>query len=78
MGVRELWTVLAPVKEQLPISALAGKTLAVDLSGWVCQASSIPRFISQLHNNFPLPYTRRVATQCRVITMYVKIVSCLN
>ena len=40
MGVKDLWTVISPVKEQCSLSSLSGKTLAVDLSGWVCQANT--------------------------------------
>ena len=38
MGVHGLWPILAPASQSIPLSRLAGRTLAVDLSGWVCQA----------------------------------------
>lgn len=38
MGVKDLWTILVPVRRENSLEDLAGKTLAVDLSGWVCQA----------------------------------------
>ena len=38
MGVHHLWSILASVGKQTALSDLVGKTLAVDLSGWVCQA----------------------------------------
>ena len=40
MGVKDLWTILAPIKQEIGLADLAGKTLAVDLSGWVCQADT--------------------------------------
>lgn len=40
MGVKDLWTIIAPVKQEKGLSDLAGQTLAVDLSGWVCQADT--------------------------------------
>ena len=39
MGVHGLWPVLSPASQSIPLSRLAGRTLAVDLSGWVCQAN---------------------------------------
>lgn len=38
MGVYHLWSILTSVGKQTALSHLVGKTLAVDLSGWVCQA----------------------------------------
>ena len=38
MGVKSLWSVLSHVREDCSLHDLAGKTLAVDLSGWICQA----------------------------------------
>ena len=38
MGVHHLWSILSSVGKQTALSDLVGKTLAVDLSGWVCQA----------------------------------------
>ena len=40
MGVKDLWTILAPVKREKSLTDLAGLRLAVDLSGWVCQAET--------------------------------------
>ena len=40
MGVKDLWTILAPVKREKSLGDLSGKKLAVDLSGWVCQADT--------------------------------------
>ncbi len=40
MGVKELWALLSPIKQELPLSELRGKTVAVDLSCWICQANT--------------------------------------
>lgn len=41
MGVKDLWKVLSPVaKKSVPVKSLAGKTLAVDLSGWIVEFRS--------------------------------------
>ena len=41
MGVRDLWKVLSRAKRKVDIRDLRGKTLAVDLSWWVCEFSSV-------------------------------------
>ncbi|MBN3284919.1 GEN endonuclease, partial [Polyodon spathula] len=41
MGVNELWSILEPVRESVPLRSLSGKTLAVDLSLWVCEAQAV-------------------------------------
>lgn len=38
MGVTQLWNILEPVKRQGDLASLKGKTLCVDLSGWICEA----------------------------------------
>ena len=38
MGVNHLWTILDCVKRQKSLASLSGKTLCVDLSGWICEA----------------------------------------
>ena len=38
MGVKDLWRVLSHVHEDCHLKELSCKTLAVDLSGWICQA----------------------------------------
>ncbi|XP_062581216.1 flap endonuclease GEN homolog 1-like [Saccostrea cucullata] len=41
MGVKDLWKVLSPVAQKsVPVKSLAGKTLAVDLSGWIVEFRS--------------------------------------
>ena len=41
MGVKGLWRVLQPVREQVPITSLRGKVLAVDLAIWVVQSETV-------------------------------------
>ncbi|XP_072015044.1 flap endonuclease GEN homolog 1-like [Amphiura filiformis] len=41
MGVKDLWTILAPVKKHQPIASLKGQTIAVDLSIWVCESITV-------------------------------------
>ena len=38
MGVNQLWSILEPVKQEHNVSSLSGKTVCVDLSGWICEA----------------------------------------
>ncbi|KAL1117366.1 hypothetical protein AAG570_004692 [Ranatra chinensis] len=39
MGVKELWSILSPVCDKKSLWELEGKTLAIDLSCWVCDSS---------------------------------------
>ncbi|XP_044516299.1 flap endonuclease GEN homolog 1 [Gracilinanus agilis] len=43
MGVNDLWQILEPVKQHAPLQSLQGKTLAVDLSFWVCEALTVKK-----------------------------------
>uniref|UniRef100_A0A8C5R3H0 GEN1 Holliday junction 5' flap endonuclease n=1 Tax=Leptobrachium leishanense TaxID=445787 RepID=A0A8C5R3H0_9ANUR len=45
MGVHELWSILEPVKHHVPLHSLRGKTLAVDLSIWACEAQTIKKMV---------------------------------
>ena len=38
MGVKDLWLVLHKAQKRVTLKELSGKKLAVDLSGWICQA----------------------------------------
>ena len=38
MGVKQLWSILEPVKKKENLSTLSNKTLCVDLSVWICEA----------------------------------------
>ncbi|NXG84207.1 GEN endonuclease, partial [Stercorarius parasiticus] len=45
MGVTNLWQILEPVRQPVNLSSLKGKTLAVDLSMWVCEAQTVKKMI---------------------------------
>ncbi|KAM6354885.1 flap endonuclease GEN homolog 1 [Podargus strigoides] len=45
MGVTNLWQILEPVRQPISLSSLKGKTLAVDLSLWVCEAQTVKKMI---------------------------------
>lgn len=45
MGVTSLWQILEPAKQHVPLSSLGGKTLAVDLSLWVCEAQMVKKMM---------------------------------
>uniref|UniRef100_A0A8C0F0E2 Flap endonuclease GEN homolog 1 n=1 Tax=Bubo bubo TaxID=30461 RepID=A0A8C0F0E2_BUBBB len=45
MGVTNLWQILEPVRQPINLSSLKGKTLAVDLSLWVCEAQTVKKMI---------------------------------
>ncbi|XP_050501877.1 flap endonuclease GEN isoform X1 [Diabrotica virgifera virgifera] len=44
MGIKHLWTVLTPYCERKPLYELQGKTVAVDLSCWICEAQNIAEY----------------------------------
>ncbi|KAM6324351.1 flap endonuclease GEN homolog 1 [Aegotheles albertisi] len=45
MGVTNLWQILEPVRQPVSLSTLKGKTLAVDLSLWVCEAQTVKKIM---------------------------------
>ncbi|XP_039916135.1 flap endonuclease GEN homolog 1 isoform X2 [Hirundo rustica] len=45
MGVTSLWQILEPVRQPVNLSSLRGKTLAVDLSLWVCEAQTVKKMV---------------------------------
>ncbi|NWY71896.1 GEN endonuclease, partial [Erithacus rubecula] len=45
MGVTHLWQILEPVRQPVNMSSLRGKTLAVDLSLWVCEAQTVKKMV---------------------------------
>ncbi|XP_034233353.1 flap endonuclease GEN [Thrips palmi] len=47
MGVKDLWQVLAPVCERKSLWELQDKSVAVDLSAWVCDSQNIVEHSSQ-------------------------------
>ncbi|XP_060835112.1 flap endonuclease GEN [Rhopalosiphum padi] len=47
MGVKNLWSLLTPVAEKMPLWELHGKVIAIDLSGWVCDSENFNQNMSQ-------------------------------
>uniref|UniRef100_A0A8D8T496 Flap endonuclease GEN n=1 Tax=Cacopsylla melanoneura TaxID=428564 RepID=A0A8D8T496_9HEMI len=47
MGVKDLWTILTPICERKPIWELQDKTIAIDLSAWICDSSTVAEHCSQ-------------------------------
>jgi flap endonuclease GEN len=47
MGVKNLWPLLSPVAEKVPLWELQNKIVAIDLSGWVCDSENFNSNISQ-------------------------------
>ena len=45
MGVNDLWQILEPVKQHVHLHSFSGKTVAVDLSLWVCEAQTVKKMI---------------------------------
>lgn len=41
MGVKDLWCILSPLCDTKPLYELQGKTIAIDLSGWVVDSQLI-------------------------------------
>lgn len=44
MGIKDLWTILSPLCERKPLYELEGKTIAIDLSCWICEAQNIAEY----------------------------------
>ena len=70
MGVHQLWQLLAPVSDKIPLTSLKGKTIAVDLSSWIVE--SIQAF---KRPNIPKPHLRNLFFRCVYLTrLGVKLV----
>ena len=41
MGVKDLWTILEPVKQHKRLAELQGQVIAVDLSIWIVEAKTL-------------------------------------
>lgn len=48
MGVQDLWSIIGPIGESVPLYSLTGKTLAVDLSLWVCEAQHVQAMMGKI------------------------------
>uniref|UniRef100_A0A8C2B1W4 Uncharacterized protein n=1 Tax=Cyprinus carpio TaxID=7962 RepID=A0A8C2B1W4_CYPCA len=71
MGVSELWSILDPVRQCVPLYSLSGKTLAVDLSLWVCEAQHVQGMMGRVTK----PHLRNLFFRVSSLTlMGVKLV----
>lgn len=50
MGVKGLWSLLTPFCDRRPLYELEGKTIAIDLAGWVCEALTVVDYSVQSRN----------------------------
>ncbi len=61
MGVTNLWQILQPIARPLSINEIENKTIAIDLSIWICENSSI-----QYGTNPCIkPYLRTLFFRCK-------------
>ncbi|XP_056311135.1 flap endonuclease GEN homolog 1 [Danio aesculapii] len=71
MGVSELWSILEPVRQSVSLYSLSGKTLAVDLSLWVCEAQHVQGMMGRVTK----PHLRNLFFRVSSLTlMGVKLV----
>ncbi|XP_028253394.1 flap endonuclease GEN homolog 1 [Parambassis ranga] len=71
MGVHDLWSIVEPVRESVPLYSLSGKTLAVDLSLWVCEAQHVQAMMGKVTK----PHLRNLFFRVSSLTlMGVKLV----
>ncbi|CAB1340100.1 unnamed protein product [Coregonus sp. 'balchen'] len=71
MGVHDLWSILGPVREAVPLYSLTGKTLAVDLSLWVVEAQHVQAMMGKVTK----PHLRNLFFRVSSLTlMGVKLV----
>ncbi|PNI72686.1 GEN1 isoform 6, partial [Pan troglodytes] len=71
MGVNDLWQILEPVKQHIPLRSLGGKTIAVDLSLWVCEAQTVKKMMGSVMK----PHLRNLFFRISYLTqMDVKLV----
>lgn len=67
----ELWSILDPVRQCVPLYSLAGQTLAVDLSLWVCEAQHVQGMMGKVTK----PHLRNLFFRVSSLTlMGVKLV----
>ncbi|ELW71998.1 Flap endonuclease GEN like protein 1 [Tupaia chinensis] len=71
MGVNDLWQILEPVKQHIDLHNLVGKSIAVDLSLWVCEAQTVKKMIGTVMK----PHLRNLFFRISYLTqMDVKLV----
>ncbi|KAJ8956127.1 hypothetical protein NQ318_016582 [Aromia moschata] len=74
MGIKHLWTILTPFCERKPLYELQRKTVAVDLSCWICEAQNIAEYQVQ-----PRMYLRNLYFRtCYLLLMEVNPVFVLE
>ncbi|XP_065178962.1 flap endonuclease GEN-like isoform X2 [Sycon ciliatum] len=66
MGVLTLWPMLEAAREVCDLQVLSGKTLAVDLSGWICEACALRATIGKINKPHLRTLFFRVAQLCRL------------
>lgn len=62
MGIKHVWPILSPFCERRPLYELEGKTVAVDLSCWICEAQNIAEY--EVQPRMYLRYILQVYTYC--------------
>ncbi|KAM8832653.1 flap endonuclease GEN homolog 1 [Spinachia spinachia] len=71
MGVHDLWPIVEPIRESVPLYSLSGMTLAVDLSLWVCEAQHVHAMVGRVTK----PHLRNLFFRASSLTlMGVKLV----
>nr|XP_057913789.1 flap endonuclease GEN homolog 1 [Doryrhamphus excisus] len=71
MGVQDLWSIIEPVRESVPLYSLNGRTLAVDLSLWICEAQHVQGMMGRVTK----PHLRNLFFRVSSLTlMGVKLV----
>ncbi|XP_028653288.1 flap endonuclease GEN homolog 1 [Erpetoichthys calabaricus] len=71
MGVNDLWSILDPVRESVPLQSLNGKILAVDLSLWICEAKNVKEMMGRVNK----PHLRNLFFRVSsLILMGVKLI----
>ncbi|XP_018564614.1 flap endonuclease GEN [Anoplophora glabripennis] len=74
MGIKHLWTILTPFCERKPLYELQRKTVAVDLSCWICEAQNVAEYQVQ-----PRMYLRNLYFRtCYLLLMEVNPVFVLE
>lgn len=64
MGVLNLWKILSPCCNHIDLNELKNKTLAVDLSIWICENSAQSKSFSQTNTK---PYLRALFFRCKYL-----------
>lgn len=56
MGIKDLWPLLNPYCVRKPLYDLQGKTVAIDLAGWICESLCVVDY--EVHARFYLRYEK--------------------